>query len=103
MKEITTLELEKLLKEGYELNIIDVREADEVAQGMIPQAIHIPLKAIPARYLELDKEKEYIMVCRSGGRSSQAVQFLEQKGFHAVNMKGGLMTWKGNVKRKLVV
>ncbi len=100
MKELSALEVEKLINDGYELNIIDVREVDEVAEGMIPQATHIPLNAIPARYLELDKEKEYIMVCRSGGRSSQAVQFLEQKGFHAVNMKGGMMTWKGKVKRK---
>jgi len=100
MKEISAREVEKLLNEGSKLNIIDVREADEVAEGMIPQANHIPLNAIPARYLELDKAKEYIMVCRSGGRSSQAVQFLEQKGFHVVNMKGGMLTWKGKVKRK---
>lgn len=98
MKEITAKEVENLLNEGKELNIIDVREVDEVAEGMIPGAIHIPLKAIPARYLELDNEKEYIMVCRSGARSSQAVRFLEEEGFDAVNMKGGMMSWKGKTE-----
>ncbi|MGM9974517.1 MAG: rhodanese-like domain-containing protein [Clostridiaceae bacterium] len=98
MREITAKEVEKLLNEGKELNIIDVREADEVAQGMIPGAVHIPLRAIPARYLELDNNKEYIMVCRSGARSSQATRFLEEEGLDAVNMKGGMMSWKGKTK-----
>lgn len=98
MREITAKEVEKLLNEGKELNIIDVREADEVAQGMIPGAVHIPLRAIPARYLELDNNKEYIMVCRSGARSSQATRFLEEEGLDAVNMKGGMMSWKGKTE-----
>ena len=98
MREITAKEVERLLNEGKELNIIDVREADEVAQGMIPGAVHIPLKVIPARYLELDDDKEYIMVCRSGARSSQAVRFLEEEGIDAVNMKGGMMSWKGKTE-----
>ncbi|WP_426350813.1 rhodanese-like domain-containing protein [Alloiococcus sp. CFN-8] len=98
MREITAKEVERLLNEGKELNIIDVREADEVVQGMIPGAVHIPLKAIPARYLELDDDKEYIMVCRSGARSSQAVRFLEEEGIDAVNMKGGMMSWKGKTE-----
>ncbi len=98
MREITAKEVEKLLNEGKELNIIDVREADEVAQGMIPGAVHIPLRAIPARYLELDNNKEYIMVCRSGARSSQATRFLEEEGFDVINMKGGMMSWKGKTE-----
>lgn len=98
MREITAKEVEKLINEGKELNIIDVREADEVAQGMIPGAVHIPLRAIPARYLELDNNKEYIMVCRSGARSSQATRFLEEEGFDVINMKGGMMSWKGKTE-----
>ena len=98
MREITAKEVERILNEGKELNIIDVREADEVAQGMIPGAVHIPLRAIPARYLELDNDKEYIMVCRSGARSSQAVRFLEEEGFEVANMKGGMMRWKGKTE-----
>ncbi|EOR23199.1 rhodanese [Niallia nealsonii AAU1] len=43
MKQLTAKEVEKLLREGKALNIIDVREVDEVATGKIQGAIHIPL------------------------------------------------------------
>ena len=60
MKEISTKELEQLLKEGKQVNIIDVREVDEVAAGHIPTAVNIPLGLIEFRMHELDKSKEYI-------------------------------------------
>lgn len=98
MKEISTKELEQLLKEGKQVNIIDVREVDEVAAGHIPTAVNIPLGLIEFRMHELDKSKEYIMVCRSGGRSGQATQFLESQGFNVTNMTGGMLAWEGEVK-----
>jgi rhodanese-related sulfurtransferase len=44
---------------------------------------------------ELDKTNNYIVVCRSGGRSGIAARFLEQQGYSATNMTGGMMEWKG--------
>ena len=49
MKEITTAEMQQKLENGETLHMIDVREADEVATGIIPGAIHIPLGEIPER------------------------------------------------------
>lgn len=98
MKEITPKEVESLLKEEKELNIIDVREVDEVAEGKIPGAIHIPLGLVEFRMNELDKSKEYIMVCRSGGRSGRATQFLEGQGFNVTNMTGGMLAWEGRTE-----
>lgn len=98
MKEITAIELENELKTGKELNIIDVREVDEVAAGKIPEAIHIPLGLIEFRLHELDKSKEYIMVCRSGARSGRATEFLQSHGVNAKNMVGGMLSWEGNVE-----
>ena len=72
MKEITAIELEEQLKEGQQVNMIDVREADEIATGKIIGAIHIPLGEVPERIDELDKNKPYTLICRSGGRSSPA-------------------------------
>jgi len=95
MKEITTKEVEALLNKGERLNIIDVRETDEVAAGKIPGAINIPLGLVEFRMHELDKSKEYIMVCRSGGRSGRASQFLEGQGFKVINMAGGMLAWEG--------
>jgi rhodanese-related sulfurtransferase len=65
MKTMTAKEVEALLNEGKALDIIDVREVDEVAAGKIPGAVNIPLGLIEFRMHELDKSKEYIMVCRS--------------------------------------
>jgi rhodanese-related sulfurtransferase len=98
MKEITTKELEALLKKGEKLNIIDVREVAEVAAGKIPGAVNIPLGLVEFRMNELDKSKEYIMVCRSGGRSGRATQFLESYGFKVINMPGGMLAWEGKVE-----
>lgn len=95
MKQITAKDVEELLQEGKQLNIVDVREADEVAAGKIPGAIHIPLGLLEFRMHELDKSKEYILVCRSGGRSGRACQFLDSYGFNIINMAGGMLAWEG--------
>ncbi|KMY48693.1 rhodanese-like domain-containing protein [Peribacillus loiseleuriae] len=98
MKEMTAKEVELLVNEGKVLDIIDVREVDEVAAGKIPAAVNIPLGLVEFRMHELDKSKEYIMVCRSGGRSGRAAQFLEGQGFDVINMAGGMLSWEGKVK-----
>ncbi|WP_342430295.1 rhodanese-like domain-containing protein [Neobacillus sp. FSL H8-0543] len=98
MKAMTAKEVEQLLNEQKKLDIIDVREVDEVAAGKIPGAVNIPLGLIEFRMHELDKSKEYIMVCRSGGRSGRASQFLEYHGFKILNMTGGMLSWEGVVE-----
>ncbi|EEL51987.1 MULTISPECIES: rhodanese-like domain-containing protein [Bacillus cereus group] len=98
MKEMTAKELENKLMNAERLNMIDVREVEEVAEGKIPGALHIPLGLLEFRMHELDKNKEYIMVCRSGGRSSRAAQFLESNGFRVINMAGGMLEWEGKIE-----
>ena len=98
MKEMTAKEVEALINKGNELNLIDVREDDEVAEEKIPGIIHIPLGSVESRMNELDKSKEYIMVCRSGGRSGRATEFLESQGYQVINMQGGMLAWEGKVE-----
>lgn len=98
MKEITAKEVEDLMKEGKVLNIIDVREIEEVAAGVIPSTKSIPLNLVESRMHELDKSKEYILVCHSGGRSGIATQFLESKGYNVTNMRDGMVAWQGKVE-----
>ncbi|MEH7385913.1 rhodanese-like domain-containing protein [Bacillus sp. JJ1521] len=98
MKQLTAKEVEELLAEGKTLNIIDVREVDEVAERKIPGAVNIPLGLVEFRMHELDKSKEYIMVCRSGGRSGRACQLLESHGLDVINMEGGMLAWGGPVE-----
>lgn len=98
MKTISPEEVQKKIEAGEQLYVIDVREDDEVATGIIPGAQHIALGSVESRQQELDKSKEYIMVCRSGGRSGQACQFLEEQGFDVTNMSGGMLDWQGEVE-----
>ena len=98
MKTMTAKEVENKLTQGETVNIIDVRETDEVAAGKIPGAVNIPLGLVEFRMNELDKSKEYVMVCRSGGRSGRASQFLESQGYKVINMAGGMLDWEGKTE-----
>jgi rhodanese-related sulfurtransferase len=97
-KAITTEEVQAKLSKGEKLNIVDVREPLEWASGHIPGARHIPLGSLGERHTELDKSKEFIIVCRSGGRSSLACEHLESLGYNVVNMLGGMLEWSGEVE-----
>ncbi|MED4352569.1 rhodanese-like domain-containing protein [Schinkia azotoformans] len=98
MKQITAKEVETLINEGKKIDIIDVREDFEVATGKIPGAVHIPIGSIEFRMDELDKSKEYIIVCHSGARSGAVTRFLEGHGFNATNMSGGMVEWEGEIE-----
>ncbi|MEA3337559.1 MAG: rhodanese-like domain-containing protein [Chloroflexota bacterium] len=74
--------------------IVDVREDYEYADGHIPGAVLIPLGQLPNRLSELPEDKTIVAVCRSGNRSGQATQFLNQQGFDIHNMQGGMNSWK---------
>lgn len=98
MKEYTAKEVENFFREGKSLNIIDVREVEEVKTGKIPGVINIPLSLLEFRMNELEKSKEYIIVCRSGARSALATKFLQSHGFNVINMAGGMLAWEGLTK-----
>jgi rhodanese-related sulfurtransferase len=94
IQSISTTDLRERLNQGEQFTIIDVREADEVAEGMIPGAIHIPLGEISLRYNEIQQTDDIILVCRSGKRSQKAYEFLQAQGFkHLFNMDGGMLQW----------
>jgi rhodanese-related sulfurtransferase len=73
--------------------VLDVREAGEVAEGRIAGSTHIPLGQLPARAFEVDRSRPVITVCRSGGRSSQAAQFLAEQGYDVADLAGGMTAW----------
>ncbi|WP_419892792.1 rhodanese-like domain-containing protein [Oceanobacillus kimchii] len=102
IKEISPEEVEKIKNENNENNVVlvDVREDDEVAQGIIENAKHIKLGDITQEYGNLSKDKEYIMICRSGRRSYNASEFLQEQGFNVKNMSGGMLEWKGETISK---
>lgn len=78
--------------------LLDVREQNEWDAGHAPGAVHIPLGDLPARLGELPEVEPLPVVCRSGGRSSRAVQWLEAQGFDVVNVDGGMRLWAESSK-----
>jgi rhodanese-related sulfurtransferase len=93
-KTITVEELKARLNAGDKPVIIDVREPEEVAYGMISGAIHLPMGQVPGRLDEIPREEEVIFVCRSSHRSGQVCEYLTMLGFeNPVNMVGGMLAW----------
>lgn len=83
------------LKDGHGIDIIDVREFPEFANGAIPKSKHAPLGSLPQAVAGWDRNKEYVCVCKSGRRSSQAARILEDLGFTSVkSLKGGVEAWQ---------
>jgi rhodanese-related sulfurtransferase len=73
--------------------LIDVRELSEWDAGHAPMASHIPLAELPDHVDELPQDRLIVCVCRSGARSHRAAAFLNENGFDAVNLAGGMMSW----------
>lgn len=80
--------------------MIDVREPHEWDMQHLPGVEKISLGSLPSEMEKLEqwKDKELVLICRSGGRSGKATQFLKQQGFEkARNLTGGMLAWKDSV------
>jgi rhodanese-related sulfurtransferase len=77
-----------------ELQLVDVREAAELAEVRVEGAAHIPLGALPARLGELDRSRPIAFLCRSGSRSAIATRAASKAGLHAANVRGGVIAWR---------
>jgi sulfur-carrier protein adenylyltransferase/sulfurtransferase len=93
MKEITPDALKARLAAPDPPVVLDVREPWEQDIARLPGTLDIPMNEVPARLAELPKEREIVVMCRSGGRSSKVTQFLEQRGYRAANLTGGILRW----------
>jgi len=90
------------IKAGGNILLIDVREPNELAVSSIEGALNIPLGEIPDRLAELDKGQEIVLFCRTGSRSSKAVEILLNAGFKKVkNMRGGINAWARDIDPRL--
>ncbi len=74
--------------------LIDVREADEFEQVHVLGATLIPLSEFGARFSEMPKDKEIVLMCAGGVRSAQAAEFAAQHGFRLSNLEGGINAWQ---------
>ncbi|MCK6558205.1 sulfurtransferase [candidate division KSB1 bacterium] len=98
MKQIDPVELHQRQLQGEAIVLLDVREQSEVDHCKIEGALHIPMRAIPHRLVEMNPEDTIVVYCHHGGRSMQVCRFLEQKGFkNVMNLRGGIAQWSQSV------
>lgn len=90
ISEVTTAELRDALAAGARL--IDVREADEFAEVRIAGAELMPLSALADSVGSIGYGPVFV-ICKSGGRSAMACEFMASMGIEATNVVGGMMSW----------
>ncbi|AHH93479.1 rhodanese-like domain-containing protein [Kutzneria viridogrisea] len=88
--QVPTVAVEELPEDAV---LLDVREDDEWQAGHAPEALHIPLGDLTARLAEVPQDNEVYVICRSGGRSARATAYLNQNGWDATNVAGGMGAW----------
>lgn len=87
-------EVKERLEAGEPVTIVDVRQPEETARGVIAGARLLPLAELEQRWEELKDENEVVCYCAAGMRSLRAAEFLRSKGiFNATSMEGGVMAW----------
>lgn len=94
VKEICPTTTQDWVKNGALL--VDVREVDEVAQLAydVPNIINIPLTVFEENFTKIPKDRDVVLVCKSGARSLRAAGFLVNHGYDkVVNMKHGMIRW----------
>ena len=102
IEEISVQELKQRQDSGTSLQLIDVREAWEVAIARIPGATHIPMGEIPRRLQEFDRQAPIVVMCKAGGRSLRVAAFLQSQGFeHVANLSGGIDAWTQEIDSSL--
>lgn len=96
--EISPVDVKKRRDAGEDLFILDVRQPEEHAICKIAGATLIPMNDIPSRLGELDPDREIVVHCKLGGRSSQVVAWLRQQGYKARNLTGGIDAWATQIE-----
>ena len=79
---------------GCDLQVVDIRNAGELEDGMLPGAVHVPLAQLAARAGELDPSRPTVVYCAGGWRSSVGASLLRSVGFTDVSdVLGGYAGW----------
>lgn len=92
MEDVTPQEGQRRVQDGALL--VDVREQNEYDVVHAEGATLLPLSEFETRYAELPRDRDLVMICRSGARSARAGEFLVQQGYgRVVNLAGGTNAW----------
>ena len=103
MNEISVQELKEKIDKGEDFQLIDVREDFEYETSNLGGKL-IPLGGILIESDKIAKDKDVVIMCRSGKRSAMAIQQLEQQGFtNLYNLYGGILAWAEDIDPSLDV
>lgn len=94
MHQIDVQTLHQLVATGAKPRVVDVRESYEYAAGHVPEAESVPMSTLPTTYTSLPKGEPLYIICQSGNRSLTVSTWLEQRGYHVTNVKGGTFSWQ---------
>lgn len=96
IREIDSAELRGMLKAGEDFTLIDVREREEQAKGMIQGAVAMP-RGIVERDIDqitLDRDRKIVLYCAGGNRSALAALNLKKMGYrNVISLIGGWRAW----------
>jgi adenylyltransferase/sulfurtransferase len=99
--QITVKELKRRIDAGEDVQLIDVREPYEYQIAQIGGKL-IPQNDVPQRLAEIDRNREVVVHCKSGGRSQRIAEFLKQSGYpRVVNVAGGILAWSDEIDPKV--
>jgi adenylyltransferase/sulfurtransferase len=99
--QITVKELKRRIDAGEEVQLIDVREPYEYQIAQIGGKL-IPQNDVPQRLADIDRDREVVVHCKSGGRSQRIAEFLKQSGYpRVVNVAGGILAWSDEIDPKV--
>src|ERR1700684_1662089 len=99
--QITVKELKSRIDAGEDVQLIDVREPWEYQIAQIGGKL-IPQNDVPNRLAEIDRGREVVVQCKSGGRSQRIAEFLKQSGYPRVaNVAGGILAWSDEIDPKV--
>lgn len=93
MRQVSVEESRQLLESPNPPQLVDCREAWEVAFCSLPGHVHIPLGDTEERAAELDPSRPVLVYCHAGIRSINAAILLERAGFTTLSMRGGIDAW----------
>jgi adenylyltransferase/sulfurtransferase len=95
--QLSVKDLKKRMDAGEDMFILDVREPFEYQIANIGGKL-IPQNEVPQRLAEIDRDREIIVQCKSGGRSQRIAEFLKQSGYPKVaNLSGGILAWSDQI------
>jgi len=99
--EISSDELATRIGAGEDIYLLDVRMAWENELARIDGSMLMTMQTIPARVMEMPKDREVIVYCHHGVRSLQVAHFLRQHGIGARSLRGGIDHWSIAVNPKI--